>query len=115
MEPRGNTWFLWEFSFQLSTLIHSPKPPVRKYFDYPIMASIAAFQPYGLIRTPIQQQLYFRAHIANIHAGISNPKETETVALILNKNIFTEPHSSLTRNSHQHLHLTAAATSWSDT
>jgi len=59
------------------------------------MASVAAFQPYGLIRTPIQQQLYFKAHIANIYAGISNPKETETVALmevILNKNIFTEPH-----------------------
>src|SRR5271170_7671780 len=59
------------------------------------MASMAAFQPYGLIRTPIQQQLYFKAHIANIYAGISNPKETETVALmevILYRNIFTEPH-----------------------
>jgi hypothetical protein len=65
------------------------------YFDYPIMASIAAFQPHGLIQTPIQQQLYFKAHIANIYAGVSNPKETETVALmevILNKNLFTEAH-----------------------
>jgi len=59
------------------------------------MASMAAFQPYGLIRTLIQQQLYFKAHIANIYAGISDPKETETVALIeviLYRNIFTEPH-----------------------
>jgi hypothetical protein len=59
------------------------------------MASMAAFQPHGLIRTPIQQQLYFKAHIANIHARISNPKETETIALmevILYRNIFTEPH-----------------------
>ncbi len=56
---------------------------------------MAAFQPHGLIRTPIQQQLYFRAHIANIYAGIANPKESETVALmevILYRNIFTEPH-----------------------
>jgi hypothetical protein len=59
------------------------------------MTSIAAFQPHGLIQTPIQQQLYFKAHIANIYAGISNPKETETVALmevILYRNIFTEPY-----------------------
>jgi hypothetical protein len=59
------------------------------------MASIAAFQPYGLIRTPIQQQLYFKAYIANIYTRISDPKETETVALmevILYRNIFTKPH-----------------------
>jgi hypothetical protein len=59
------------------------------------MASMAAFQPHGLIRTPIQQQLYFRAHIANVYAGIANPKEPETVALmevILYRNIFTEPY-----------------------
>ncbi len=59
------------------------------------MASIAAFQPHGLIQTPIQQQLYFKAHITNIYAGVSNLKETETIALmevILNKNLFTEPH-----------------------
>jgi hypothetical protein len=59
------------------------------------MASIAAFQPHGLILTLIQQQLYFKAHIANVHAGISNPKENETVALmevILYRNIFTESH-----------------------
>jgi hypothetical protein len=56
------------------------------------MASIATFQPHGLIQTPIQQQLYFKAYIANIYAGVSNPKETETVALmevILNKNLFS--------------------------
>jgi hypothetical protein len=39
--------------------------------------------------------LYFKAYIANIYTGISDPKETETVALIeviLYRNIFTEPH-----------------------
>jgi hypothetical protein len=59
------------------------------------MASIAAFQPHGLIRTPVQQQLYFRAYIANVYARIADPKEPETVALIeviLYRNIFTEPY-----------------------
>jgi hypothetical protein len=61
----------------------------------PNTLSMAAFRPHGLIRTPIQQQLYFKAHIANIYAGISDPKEPETVALmevILSQNIFTEPY-----------------------
>jgi hypothetical protein len=56
---------------------------------------MAAFQPYGLIRTPVQQQLYFRAHIANVYARIANPKEPKTVALmevILYRNIFTKPY-----------------------
>jgi hypothetical protein len=78
------------------------------------MASMAAFQPYGLIQTPIQQQLYFKAYIANIYARISNPKETKTVALmevILNKNIFTKPHfivnsqQSLTPTSNRRYNL----------
>jgi hypothetical protein len=55
------------------------------------MASITAFKPHGLIKTPVQEQLYFRAHIANIYAGIADPKEHETVALVevlYNKAIF---------------------------
>jgi len=56
------------------------------------MASIAGFQPHGLIRTPIEQGLYYKAHIANVYAGIADPKEHETVALmtaILYSNVFT--------------------------
>ena len=57
------------------------------------MASITAFKPHGLIKTPAQEQLYFRAHIANVYAGIADPKEHETVALVevlYNKTIFYE-------------------------
>lgn len=40
-----------------------------------------AFRPHGLIRDQIGQQLYHRAHIANFHSGIADPKEYETSAL----------------------------------
>jgi hypothetical protein len=56
------------------------------------MASMAAFQPYGLIKTPIEQVLYHKAHIANVHTGIADPKEHEMVALmtaLLYSNVFT--------------------------
>ena len=57
------------------------------------MASATNFKPHGLIRTRMQQQLYNKAHIANVYTGIADPKEHETVALMVNvlyKNIFTE-------------------------
>ena len=47
----------------------------------------------------MQQQFYNRAHIANIYAGIADPKEHETVALmevVLYKNIFTEDYFAVT-------------------
>lgn len=56
------------------------------------MASMAAFHPHRLIRTPIEQILYLKAHIANVTTGIADPKEHETVALmtaILYSNVFT--------------------------
>jgi hypothetical protein len=56
------------------------------------MASMATFQPHGLIKTAIEQALYHKAHIANVYAGIADPKEHETVALmtaILYSNVFT--------------------------
>lgn len=56
------------------------------------MASTTAFQPRGLIRNPIEQALYHRAHIANVYTGIADSKEHETVALmiaILYSNAFT--------------------------
>src|SRR5256885_15318792 len=57
------------------------------------MASPGNFQPHGLIKTPLQQQLYNRAHIANVFTGIADPKEHETVALMENllyRNIFND-------------------------
>ena len=63
------------------------------------MASSTGFRPHGLIRTPMQQQLYNKAHIANIYTGIADPKEHETVALmevVLYKNIFTEDYFAIT-------------------
>jgi len=54
--------------------------------------SSTAFQPYGLIKSPIEEALYHRAHIANVYTGIADPKESETSALmevILYNNIFT--------------------------
>ena len=53
-----------------------------------------AFQKHGLIRTPLQQVLYFEAHWANISTGIANPKEDKTIALIeaiFNQNVFSGP------------------------
>jgi hypothetical protein len=41
---------------------------------------------------PIEQVLYYKAHIANVHTGIADPKEHETVALmtaLLYSNVFT--------------------------
>ena len=52
-------------------------------FDYPIIAFALAFKLYGLIRTPIEEVLYYKAHIANVYTRIANPKEHETVALML--------------------------------
>jgi hypothetical protein len=57
-----------------------------------MMASTTAFRPHGLIKSPIEQALYHRAHIANVYTGIADPKEYETVALmtaVLYSNIFT--------------------------
>jgi hypothetical protein len=57
------------------------------------MSSAAAFQPYGLITTRLQEKLYQRAHIANIVTGTANPKENETVALmevIFSQNVFAD-------------------------
>jgi hypothetical protein len=53
---------------------------------------MAALWPHGLIQTIAQQGLYFKAHIANIHVGISNPKESVTTSLTecLLRSIFTE-------------------------
>ncbi len=56
------------------------------------MASITAFKPHGLIRSPVEQELYHEAHITNVYTGIADPKEYKTVALmgtILYSNIFT--------------------------
>jgi hypothetical protein len=47
------------------------------------MASALAFKHYGLIRTPIEEVLYHKAHIANVYTGIANLKEHETVVLML--------------------------------
>jgi hypothetical protein len=47
------------------------------------MASAPAFKPHGLIRTPIEEVLYHKAHIANVYTGIADSKEHETVALML--------------------------------
>ncbi|KAF4625120.1 hypothetical protein G7Y89_g13047 [Cudoniella acicularis] len=65
----------------------------------PDMASATNFQPHGLIKTPMQQQFYNKAHIANVNTGIADPKEHETVALmevVLYKNIFTEDYFAVT-------------------
>ena len=65
------------------------------------MASMAAFHPHGLIRTPIEQMLYLKAHIANATTGIADPKEHETVALmteILYSNVFTTRENFAIRN-----------------
>lgn len=45
------------------------------------------FDSHGLIRTPAQQSLYHKAHIANITTGIANPEGNETMALILDVRI----------------------------
>ena len=47
------------------------------------MASAPAFKPYGLIRTPIEEVLYHKAHIANVYTRIANIKEHEIVVLML--------------------------------
>jgi hypothetical protein len=60
-------------------------------FDYPIIASVPAFKPHGLIRTPIEEVLYHKAYIVNVYTGIADPKEYKTVTLmlaILYSNIF---------------------------
>ena len=60
---------------------------------------MTSFRPHGLIRSPMQQQFYNRAHIANIYTGIADPREHETVALmevVLYKNIFTEDYFAVT-------------------
>jgi hypothetical protein len=47
----------------------------------------------------MQQQLYNRAHIANVYTGMANPKEFETVALmevVLYKNIFNDDYFAVT-------------------
>lgn len=54
--------------------------------------SSSTFQPYGLVKSAVEEALYHRAHIANVHTGIADPKEHETSALmevILYSNIFT--------------------------
>jgi hypothetical protein len=59
--------------------------------NYSIMSS-SAFRPHGLIKSPIEEALYHRAHIANVYTGIADPKEHETSALmevILYSNVFT--------------------------
>ncbi|KAK0111102.1 hypothetical protein ONS95_001478 [Cadophora gregata] len=63
------------------------------------MSSTTPFSPHGLIKTPMQQQFYNRAHLANVSTGIADPKEHATVALmevILYRNIFTEDHFAVT-------------------
>jgi hypothetical protein len=68
--------------------IHYRHTSIRPF----MMASTTAFRPPGLIKTPIEQALYHRAHIANVYTGIADPKEYETVALmtaLLYSNIFT--------------------------
>jgi hypothetical protein len=52
-------------------------------FDYLIIASAPAFNPHRLIRTPIEEVLYYKAHIANVYTRIADPKEHEIVALML--------------------------------
>merc|ERR1712225_226790 len=54
--------------------------------------SSSAFQPHGLIKNPVEEALYHRAHIANVYTGIADPREHETSALmevVLYSNIFT--------------------------
>ncbi len=54
--------------------------------------SSSTFQPHGLIKNPVEEALYHRAHIANVYTGIADPREHETSALmevILYSNIFT--------------------------
>ncbi|KAH9208845.1 hypothetical protein DL95DRAFT_414385 [Leptodontidium sp. 2 PMI_412] len=54
--------------------------------------SSSAFQPHGLIKNPVEEALYHRAHIANVYTGIADPREHDTSALmevILYSNIFT--------------------------
>ena len=54
--------------------------------------SSLAFRPHGLIKNPVEEALYHKAHIANVYTGIADPKEHETSALmevILYSNIFT--------------------------
>jgi hypothetical protein len=51
-----------------------------------------AFRPYGLIKSPIEEALYYRAYIANVYTRIADPKEYKTSALmkvILYNNVFT--------------------------
>jgi len=63
------------------------------------MSSTAPFRPHGLIKTPMQQQFYNKAHLANVFTGIADPKEHATVALmevILYGNIFTEDYFAVT-------------------
>ena len=68
---------------------------IISFFDataiLPIMSS-SAFQPHGLIKNPVEEALYHRAHIANVYTGIADPREHETSALmevVLYSNIFT--------------------------
>jgi hypothetical protein len=54
--------------------------------------SSSTFRPHGLIKNPIEEALYHRAHIANVYTGLADPKEHETSALmevILYSNVFT--------------------------
>jgi len=60
---------------------------------------MTSFLPHGLIRSPLQQQVYNRAHVANIYTGIADPKEHESVAVmevVLYKNVFTEDYRRVT-------------------
>lgn len=65
--------------------------------------SSSTFRPHGLIRSPIEEALYHRAHIANVYSGLADPKEYETSALmevILYSNVFTS-HDNFIVNSQQ--------------
>jgi hypothetical protein len=54
--------------------------------------SSSTFRPHRLIKSPIEEALYYRAHIANVYSGLADPKEHETSALIeviLYSHVFT--------------------------
>lgn len=54
--------------------------------------SSLSFRPYRLIRNPVEEALYHRAHIANVYTGIADPREHETsdfMEVVLYSNIFT--------------------------
>ncbi|KAF2466833.1 uncharacterized protein BDR25DRAFT_359338 [Lindgomyces ingoldianus] len=53
----------------------------RPLLIYVFTMSSLAFRPRGLIKSPIMEVLYRKAHIANVFTGITDPKEYETTAL----------------------------------